>query len=413
MALWNAQWDELLAVSGKKPFFNGAVRVRREGPDTVLSLHMPRAIGVAVVQIVVIAGLIAGGFAARWYGHANPEAGTLPVVIGYVLMGVGTLSFLAWLRGVYGLFFSPRFVRLSPQPPQVTIARGWQPLVFPAAGLTARLRQTRGPVGGLIAIPNDISIAGLFRLELAANDADAGDAERALCLASAGTKDQLRPAYARLRALLGGAVDETLRRVTLPDGSDVLIDDQAVAKAQANFRVRKLVMRTETHAVIRPTRFIQAFLLPFLAMGLLVVGIGLTQTGAFESVGHRLLVIGFGCLFALPGVLALLGVFNAKPIDIDLSRGVMEISRGSVPVPELTTGMPLSRLAALQLCTYVVRGKNTSTTMYELNAILRGEDGLRVSLLNDSNRRRLEQQAVTLMNMLRLPVIDSVGKAAA
>ena len=418
MGLWKAQWDELITASGRKPFLAGAIHVRHDGAETVLSVHTGKALVTALIQLVIIAAFIVSGVLLRLY--ANPMAtdvGTVNV-IGYVLMGIGLLSLLAWLRKMRTLLFSARQVRLSTKPPQVTVVRGWQAFVFPASGLTARLwhvmnspKPPAGPAPNAAVVR--VGFSWPYRLELACLD-DAGNAERSLCIATAGGRGKLHPVYALFRPLVGVAADDTLRRATLPDGGEAFVEDAALKTSGANFRSCKLVVHSESLATIRHTLGFRLFFALFLIVGLAVaIGVGRTSGDSFESGWHQLIVVGFGCVFALPGLLGVLGVFGGnRPKIIDLSRGVMEIPQGKVPVPELTTGMPLNRLAALQLCTYVVRSKNSSTTMYELNAILRGEDGLRIGLLDDSNRPRLEKQIQTLTTMLRLPLIDSTGGAS-
>ncbi|MCL2701664.1 MAG: hypothetical protein FWE88_08225 [Phycisphaerae bacterium] len=413
MALWKAQWDELITLCGNGLFLAGPTQIRHEGTDMVLAVHKARAVATTlawlVILSVVVVALSVGAF-LLWSSPKHREM--VPIVIMSVVAVGGVFGIASLLRRLVSLAVTSRQVRLSTSRKQITFVLDGRELTFPAAGLAIRFTRITDMRNQRPArVRGKWYIGWPYHLEVFAADG-AGDAGHCLWLANADAKRKLQPAFALLRSLLGGAVDGTLRRVTLQDGGDVFVDDEAL-KGGANFSTRVLVFRTDALAVVKPSLGVRIFFGIFLAVGLGIIAVGLTQTASFESVWHAALIVGFGCCFGLPGALGILGVFGAPPVVIDTSRGTISMPGGKkVPTPELITGMPLKQLAALQLCTYIVTSKNSSTTMYELNAILRGPDGLRIPLINDSRRPRLETQAQRLMHMLRLPMIDSTGKTA-
>ena len=124
MGLWDAQWDELLVLSGRKPFLDGPVWVRHDGAETVLSVHGLRAVMPMLIVAVVATVFVACGILLRFYAKPVPTDVHVIHMVGYVAMGIGALTLVVSLRKVLSILFSTRQVRLTTQPPQVTVVRG-------------------------------------------------------------------------------------------------------------------------------------------------------------------------------------------------------------------------------------------------------------------------------------------------
>ena len=209
----------------------------------------------------------------------------------------------------------------------------------------------------------------------------------------------------------------TFRRVVLRDGVEVFVNDRATGRGAAEYRTCELVVHSDRQAIIRPTLSVRALYIGCLVVGLvmLMVVLMLMQTSP------RIDKVAYLCVLGGPlgifGLLGVLGVIGPKRVILDGVAGVVAIPRGCAIVPELKEGLPLSRLAALQLCWWTQHatrriGKYTKEeytyTMYELNAILAGGNGERFVLMTDNEPARLNLQAKQLSMMFGLPIIDSI-----
>jgi hypothetical protein len=206
------------------------------------------------------------------------------------------------------------------------------------------------------------------------------------------------------------------RPVVLRDGVEVFVNDRATGKGASEFRTCELAFHSDRLAEVRPAWTYKAVSFCSLLLGLFVMVVSLAHL--FDARPDRVV---FGCLaggfFAVPGLLILLGIVGPKRVYFDLDQGVVAIPQGGAPIPELQAGLPLSRLAALQLCYWIQhatrrRGKHSrehyTYTMFELNAVLVGGNGERFVLMTDNDVARLERQAKQLSHMLGLPLIDSI-----
>jgi len=209
----------------------------------------------------------------------------------------------------------------------------------------------------------------------------------------------------------------TSRRVALRDGGEVVINDRATANNEANYRTCKLVVHSDELAEIRPTVAHKLFCGAFSLMGLFFVAGAATQSfSVWADKPWIWYLLGGGLVFF--SLLGVVGLIGPRRVMIDRSQGVITVSRGRVPLPELKVGLPLSRLGALQLCSWMAQTERETNgrrhtvyyRMYELNAVLAGGIGERFVLMTDNNLARLMPQAKQLSHMLSLPLINSTGR---
>jgi len=219
----------------------------------------------------------------------------------------------------------------------------------------------------------------------------------------------------------------TYRRMVLQGGVEVFVNDQATRQGIASkSRTSELVIHSDVLAEIRPTMAWKAGGYGLVVLGVVVCLLGLTM----KSKGHKgptvaqmVITSVAGTIVVGGGVLSVLGYAGPRRVIFDRMQGVVTILRGRVPLSELRAGLPLSRLAALQICFWIEHvtrksGKygpvrHYSYAMYELNAVLRGGNGERFVLMTDNDPFRLEHQAKQLSQMLQLPLIDCADRQVA
>jgi hypothetical protein len=311
--------------------------------------------------------------------------------------------------------FSSRQVRLPTGLRRIVfrMGRDGREITIPCSDLAVRLEREGAAAeyrrGFTVGIRR--GLGGRYRLE-AAHKSCPG---MPVLLARGQNRDDLVAAFKLLGKFLGTAVDDSMTRIESPDGQDVIVSPEAIGGTRADFFGCELVVRSAKRFEMcpdsTPKRLSRVLRIYFLAVGLIFVGLTAWTITKVGFMGCTMLIGGvpfvvmgwvFGKLAGRPLLL--------KParVEFDLARGVVVKSRDEPAVPELATGLPLDRLAALQICSYVVDvDRGPSCTAYELNAVLRGPGGKRFRILADSKYERLLDQAEQLRDVLKLQLIDN------
>ncbi|MCL2701665.1 MAG: hypothetical protein FWE88_08230 [Phycisphaerae bacterium] len=406
-------WDEAVASLRGKEFFGGPVGATQDGAEVVLAVDKAQT---SAIVLRFVAGLCCAIVTGLWLvaGSWGDSAsyGLIVRLVGWVAVGVGAGLSVVFLAQLYWVCHAPRRIRLASHPPRITAVLGGQEFTVPVSEVKARLMRlpeiTKGHpdfAGGRGAPKKpDWNAVCPFRLELYREAADG--TESVLCLVNSTTREQILPALTSLRAIVPVA-DDTLHRVMLRDG-EAFVDTAVLTNRPANFTARTLTERSESlveiHAA-QESRRKQAGWIAFWVAFLAVMAASKYDTKATELIADACLA-GF---WIVVNVLILKGIIGPKPMRIDLSRGVITMLHGCPHVSALSTGLPVERLAALQLCAKACVGPRGGVMAYELNALLRGEAGGRFTLLENRDRHRVEQEAARLAAMLNLPRIDNTN----
>ncbi|MCL2701666.1 MAG: hypothetical protein FWE88_08235 [Phycisphaerae bacterium] len=212
----------------------------------------------------------------------------------------------------------------------------------------------------------------------------------------------------------------TYWRVELRDGSEVFVCDHALKNDGAD----ELIFHSDSLAEARSRPVCKEALWAALILGLVIAGVTLTQVQAWTTTFTYF--FGGGGVFIVAGLVGLLGL-GSRQFIIDRRQGFIHMPKGNVPMPGLRSGLPLSRVGALQLCYWIKhvrksRGRRHSLfsaddeaqyrsyRMYELNVILAGGCGGRFVLLSGTDVNELESQAKQLSQMLNVPLINSIAR---
>jgi hypothetical protein len=403
------EWNELADRFGNKTFVPAPIKVGDELGDTVLSVSKGKAAlgGVflalfgsvfVVVGMCIVLGLVharGGGAGINIVGVIFALAGLVVVIVG------GSIA--------VGALISVRQVRLPMQRQQIVFrmdASGRE-ITVPCSDMEVRLEREGQPTAS--PDPRNVlkglkqGMTGRYRLEVVHKSS----LDRPVLLGRALKRDDLATAFDVLGRFLGTAVDDSVTQVALPDGQSVPIVADAIGGSSGNFRSCKLVVDSPQLIEIRPTFGWLLFCGVFLVIGLGAMAGTPFMIAKSGSAGMIMSLVGIP--FALIGWLGLSGRMGPSRIQFDIARGVMIKTRGKLAVPELATGMPLDRLAALQICSYMVSGgqNSSSYTAYELNVVLRDPAGKRFRIMGDCLYGRLLGQAEQLKELLKLQLVDN------
>jgi len=412
MGIWETEWDELCATLKGNPFFGGFVGARSGGGHTVLTVDRSRTASFVLRVVAMLSSVTVLGFVLLMDTSVDGARWGIGSILGLGMLVISLAMSAICLLQLGLILRMRRRIRLSPEPRMTAVLDGRE-FAIPVADTRVRLLRYPGLAKGDPDFATKQPGPGRpgwgsiepFRLELFRQAADG--TETILCLSHSATREHLLPMVTSLRALGVPVADETLLRVSLRE-YDVLVDADTLTRRLPNGTTRELVQLTESLAEIRPSRDQRnKQVLHILGgAGLFVVWMLAHRDTSVLSLVAIAVLSGF---WVVAGILGLMGVTGFGTIRIDLSRGVMTLWRGAPPpVTELTDGLPLDRLAAIQLCVGQL-GKVRPTVVHELNVILRGEDGARITLLEDRGRHRVEHAAVRLGAILDLPLIDSAN----
>lgn len=400
-----SDWSALARRFARKPFLSAPIQLQQDAGDTVLSLSKAKALpGCFILMLAGIALICVGQFVIEPNPGSFHSAATW---IGTALDGAVCLAGLIALGWV--LTFTRQIVLMS-QTRRVSLrtGRGVEELSFPSGELQVRLVR---------ATPRTNTIGSAFRNAANAyrNTANAYRLELLLTarpdepifLAKARRHEGLQSAYRAIARHVGAATDLALQQVQLPDGTTVGFCIDPVGNSGANFRICKLVVRSAEFAEVVPTIGVKVFWTVFLLFGIggIVAGLTIWNFGGFIP-----LIV--GGVFLTFGTLGVAGVMGPRRVSFDLAAGVVTIRGGKMAVPELATGLPIDRLAALQVCYYMTGGNGEDSSPYpvfELNAALTQPQDTRFTIMNDCDRGRLFKQAGQLRDLLGLPLFDHTG----
>src|SRR5579859_4489930 len=124
-------------------------------------------------------------------------------------------------------------------------------------------------------------------------------------------------------------------------GRDVTVDTTPLQAAAANFRTAKLVQPRDGCLVLRPTIFLRVFAAMFLAIGVIVMAVGVGILIGAEVLMAMWVMVAFGAIFSIVGGLMLL---LPRRHEFDRDAGQWTLSHFFS-----STSRPLSDILAVQL----------------------------------------------------------------
>ncbi len=399
MSYGQPSWERLAEKFSKKGFLPSPMRVREDMGDTVLSASKAPATVAGLVTGVVGAGFAGGGvYMVMW--------DWMTAFVGIPFMLIGSAVSVGGFYMVMTTLANSRQLLLAMNGGSITFRRGksQDELSMPTSDLQVRLSGDlmKGKDFTRAAVMKVSTWRGLdkYRLELIR----ISDPGRPILLAKSQNRKDLEKAYNLLAAVVKEATDGSLLPVMLADGRVISICTDAIGEGGANFRTCQLVMNGQGVAEVRPTAGARLFFGAFLGFGVLGLAMFPSVMGEGFSAVIPLLV---GGVFLLVGLLGVTGRFTPS-VRFDLTTGIVTKKGRKPPVPDLATGLPLDRVAALQMCSYIQEGGSDSPsyTVFELNAVL-ADGGQRFTIMSDCNRDRLVAQAQKLSDFLALELIDS------
>jgi hypothetical protein len=222
-------------------------------------------------------------------------------------------------------------------------------------------------------------------------------------------KNKYQKYLAELENIKGRITSEfRIKLETFNDPKALEVEWIPLKRGGANFKTNSLIKESPTRYKYQLSKGSLAFFGLFLAIGLVVMLVGLVLM--FKNYSHEYwFLILFGLVFSTVGFLLL--KITGKSKTFDSAMGIIWFGKKQ---PKFSgdhannkTTMALiyfSKVHAMQILSERVRGKNSSYISYELNLIL--IDGKRINLVDHGNISQIRVDAQKLSRMMGVPVWD-------
>jgi len=197
--------------------------------------------------------------------------------------------------------------------------------------------------------------------------------------------------------------------VITPELNDLAkkVEWSPIAGGGANFKTSYLHQPNPSRIEVKKSNGGKLFSAIFIFMGCFVPGIIAYQMFKDEGFGWAILgMMAFGSIFVAVGVAML---FYPKPRIFDKQLGwFWSGSKGLMSEQELSLLKKSARIAdiaAIQIVSERLSGKNSSYTSWEINII--SHDAQRLNVMDHGNRKSIEEDAEKLAEFLDVPVWEN------
>ncbi|MEB8432309.1 hypothetical protein OO007_08715 [Cocleimonas sp. KMM 6892] len=175
----------------------------------------------------------------------------------------------------------------------------------------------------------------------------------------------------------------------------------------ANFKTSYLQQPTPSRIEVKKSNGGKLFSAIFIGMGCFVPGVIAYQMFMDEGFGWGILgMMAFGSIFVAVGVATL---FYPRPRIFDKQIGWFWAGSKRLmsekELSQLKKSARLSDIAAIQILSERVSGKNSNYTSWEINLV--SHDAQRLNVMDHGNKNNIEEDAIMLSEFLDVPVWEN------
>lgn len=245
---------------------------------------------------------------------------------------------------------------------------------------------------------------GVVVLSLHHDDPEA----RAINVAAVEPRRDLRAVYSCLAQRMK-AKDETVVRLALPDGGEIVVPKTPLGFMSYSIASYRLAFSDPCHAAFLPTTSWRRWPLhPFLGALAASAMLAAFAKGVQEPVPVVLTV-----LFAMSLLVMLVTqAISVSRYEVTFDRAYLSVrERNLLACLNRSERCPIACIAAVQICSRAV--SDEGFIAYELNVVFRDQAGARLPIISHGDSAALRADAAQLARFLRVPLLDHARTSAA